>query len=72
MNNVINLCGRKGSCCPTAELFDETEMVVIVDDDGDSITLSWKNVEILYKEIQGEKAKKGCCQCKSCQRGSAC
>lgn len=73
MNNVINLCSRKGACCPVANIHDYTKSVTITDDDGVSIILSWENIEKLYEEIQKSKeATETKCHCKSCQRGSAC
>ena len=45
---TINLCGRRGRCCPMAYEIEQDKYLVIDDDGGESI-LTRENIEILYK-----------------------
>lgn len=45
----IVLCGRPGRCCPTVEYIESEDKVIITDDDGDVVTMTYEQYQILKK-----------------------
>jgi len=48
MTKVI-LCGKKQGCCPTVEYIVDEDKVIITDDDGDVVTLTYEQYQKLKK-----------------------
>jgi len=46
MTKII-LCGKPGRCCPTVEY--KLGRVIIKDDDGDVVTMTYKQFKMLQK-----------------------